>query len=295
MRGDVERLKKSHGLFCPKTQMSHTLIGDLKKKAIPVNQACSALSVSRSGDYSAAKVGVAAPKVCADSVHLKAAFADSGRTYGSRRLCTASQLRGITIGRHRLRSLMRCHKLRSIWRGKFIHTNDSEHTMAVSSNVVDMQFARALPNQAWVSDITYIRTRRGWLYLAVVLVCAALWMVIVQRNPEPKLIVHSDWGTQYASGLHQMLLARHGLLGSVSCQGDCWDNAAMELFILNLKMGRVWQKDYTNHAEAITDVADYIVNFYNTVRLHSTLGNLSSIALGYQSASQKLINVPEIT
>ena len=120
-------------------------------------------------------------------------------------------------------------------------------------------------------------------------------MAVVQRNPEPKLIVHSDRGTQYASGLHQMLLARHGLLGSVSRKGDCWDNAVMERFILNLKMGRVWQKDYTNHAEAITDVADYIVNFHNTVRLHSTLGNLSSIALEHQSASQKLINVPEIT
>ena len=295
--------------------MSHTLIDDLKKKAIPVNQACSALSVSRSGYYSAAKAGVAAPKVCADSVHLKAAFADSGRTYGSRRLCTALQLRGITIGRHRVRSLMRAHKLRSVWRGKFIHTTDSKHTMPVSSNVLDRQFARALPNQAWVSDITYIRTRSGWLYLAAVLdlhsrkivgwamapampaalVCAALQMAIVQRNPAPGLIVHSDRGTQYASDLHQTLLAQHGLLGSMSRKGNCWDNAVMERFFLNLKMERVWQKDYANHAEATTDIAHYIVNFYNAVRLHSTLGNLSPIAFEHQSASKKLIAVSEIT
>ena len=149
--------------------MSHALIDDFKKKAVPVNQACNALSVSRSGYYSAAKASLAAPKVCSTSVYLKAAFAASGRTYGSRRLCTALQLRGITIGRHRVRSLMRLHKLRSVWRRKFIHTTDSKHTMAVSNNVLDRQFARALPNQAWVSDITYIRTRSGWLYLAAVL------------------------------------------------------------------------------------------------------------------------------
>lgn len=195
--------------------MSHALIGELKKKAISVSQACCALGVSRSGYYSATKASLAAPKVCSTSVHLKAAFAASGRTYGSRRLCTALQLRGITIGRHRVRSLMQVHQLRSIWKRKFTHTTDSRHSMVVSSNVLDRQFARALPNQAWVSDITYIRTRSGWLYLAAVLdlhsrkivgwamapampaalVCAALQMAIVQRNPAPGLLVHSDRGT----------------------------------------------------------------------------------------------------
>ena len=101
--------------------------------------------------------------------------------------------------------------------------------------------------------------------------------------------------TQYASGLHQTLLAQHGLLGSMSRKGNCWDNAVMERFFLNLKMERVWQKDYANHAEATTDIAHYIVNFYNAVRLHSTLGNLSPIAFEHQSASKKPINVSEIT
>ena len=268
--------------------MSYALIDDFKKKAVPVKQACCALGVSRSGYYSAAKASLVAPKVCSASVHLKAAFAASGRTYGSRRLCKALQLRGITIGRHRVRSLMRANQLRSVWRRKFIHTTDSRHSMPVSSNVLDRRFARALPNQAWVSDITYIRTRSGWLYLAAVLdlhsrkivgwamapampaalVCAALQMAIVQRHPAPGLIVHSDRGTQYASSLHQTLLAQHRLIGSMSRKGSCWDNAVMERFLLNLKMERVWQKDYANHAEAITDIAHYIVNFYNAVRLH---------------------------
>ncbi len=295
--------------------MSYALIGDLKKKAIPVSQACRVLGVSRSGYYSATKSSLALPKVCAASVHLKAAFTASGRTYGSRRLCMALQSQGLTIGRHRVRSLMRANQLRSVWRRKFIHTTDSKHTMAVSANVLNREFARALPNQAWVSDITYIRTRSGWLYLAAVLdlhsrkivgwamapgmpatlVCAALQMAIAQRNPAPGLVVHSDRGTQYASSLHQALLTQHGLLGSMSRKGNCWDNAVMERFFLNLKMERVWQKDYANHSEAITDVADYIVNFYNAVRLHSTLGNLSPIAFEHQSTTKKLIELSEKT
>ena len=100
---------------------------------------------------------------------------------------------------------------------------------------------------------------------------------------------------QYASSLHQALLAHHGLVGSMSRKGNCWDNAVMERFFLNLKMERIWQKDYANHAEAITDIADYIVNFYNAVRLHSTLGNLSPIAFEHQSATIKLIELSEIT
>ena len=127
------------------------------------------------------------------------------------------------------------------------------------------------------------------------LVCAALQMAIVQRNPAPGLIVHSDRGTQYASSLHQAILAQYGLIGSMSRKGNCWENAVMERFFLNLKMERVWQKDYANHAEAIMDIADYIVNFYNAVRLHSTLGNLSPIAFEHQSTTKKLIELSEIT
>ena len=102
-------------------------------------------------------------------MHLKAAFAASGRTYGSRRLSTALKSRGVPMGRHKVRSLMRANGLRSVWRRKFVHTTDSKHTMPVSPNVLARQFETPLPNQAWVSDITYLRTRSGWLYLAAVL------------------------------------------------------------------------------------------------------------------------------
>ena len=286
--------------------MSYWLVEELQKKAVPVSQACRVLQVSQSGYYAARMRSRQAPRICADSVHLKATFAASGRTYGSRRLCAALQKQGVTIGRHRVRTLMRANGLRPVWKRKFMHTTDSLHTMPVSPNVLARQFDQPLPNQAWASDITYIRTRSGWLYLAAVLdlhsrkivgwamapempaalVCAALQMAIAQRNPCAGLIVHSDRGTQYASGAHQALLTKHGLLGSMSRKGNCWDNSVMERFFLNLKMERVWQRDYANHSEAIHDVADYIVNFYNSVRLHSKLGYLSPNAFEHKSASQ---------
>ena len=117
----------------------------------------------------------------------------------------------------------------------------------------------------------------------------------MQRNPAAGLVVHSNRGTQYASAQHQALLQKHGLVGSMSRKGNCWDNAVMERFFLNLKMERVWQKDYANHGEAMTDVADYIVGFYNSTRLHSKLGNLSLNAFERKSATQQSIDVSEIT
>ena len=149
--------------------MSYQLVEDLQEKAITVSQACRVLDVSRSGYYAAAKRRQAAPVLCTESAHVKAAFTASGRTYGSRRTRTALCSQGVTMGRHRVRSLMRANGLRPVWRRKFVHTTDSKHTMPVSNNVLARQFERPLPNQAWVCDITYIRTRSGWLYLAAVL------------------------------------------------------------------------------------------------------------------------------
>ena len=227
--------------------------------------------------------------------------------------------RGLAMGRHRVRTLMRLNGLRPVWRRKLVHTTHSKHGLAVSPNMLNRQFEQAMPNRVWVADITYIRTRSGWLYLAAVLdlhsrkmvgwamapsmpaalVCAALQMAIIQKNPASGLIVHSDRGTQYASSQHQALLAKHGLVGSTSRKGNCWPNdelsAVMERFFLNLKMERVWQKDYANHAEAANDIVDHIVGFYNSIRLHSKLGNLSPNAFERESTSKKSIKLSEIT
>ena len=295
--------------------MSYQLVEQLHKKAVPVGRLCRVLGVSRSGYYGSRQRAKLAPKACLVSTQLKAEFAASGKIYGSRRLSAVLCAQGLRTGRHRVRRLMREHGLRALWRRKFVHTTDSGHALPVSANVLARRFNPSGPNQAWVSDITYIRTRSGWLYLAVVLdlyarkvvgwamaptmhaelVCAALQLAIAQRQPTPGLIVHSDRGSQYASALHQALLARHSLVGSMSRKGNCWDNAVMERFFLSLKTQRVWQRDYANHAEAMTDIADYIVGFYNSVRLHSKLGNLPPNAFEQQSAIKQPIVVSEKT
>ena len=295
--------------------MSYQFIEQLRKKAIPVERLCRVLGVSRSGYYGSRHRAGALPVACLASTQLKAEFAASGKVYGSRRLSAVLRSKGLRLGRHRVRRLMREHRLRALWRRKFVHTTDSGHALPVSDNVLARRFNPSGPNQAWVSDITYIRTRSGWLYLAVVLdlyarkvvgwamaptmhaelVCAALQLAIAQRQPAPGLIVHSDRGSQYASALHQAVLARHGLVGSMSRKANCWDNAVMERFFLSLKTERVWQRDYANHPEAMADIADYIVGFYNSVRLHSKLGNLPPNAFEQQSAIKQPIAVSEKT
>lgn len=194
--------------------MIYRSIARLQEKAGGVAKLCRVLEVSRSGYYAARQRRDRKRKVCPISVRLQAAFARSGCCYGSRRLQAALRGEGLTLGRHRVRSLMRAHGLRATWKRKFIHTTDSRHPLPTAANLLDRQFQPAAPNRSWVSDITYLRTRSGWLYLAAVmdlyarkivgwamaptmpaeLVCAALQMAIAQRRPEPGLIVHSDRG-----------------------------------------------------------------------------------------------------
>ena len=280
----------------------HQLITLMGKKAT-TSRLCLLLDVSRSGFYAAQSRRAQPAVVTEEQVHLRAAFDSSGHTYGSRRLCQAMRARGFKLGRHRTRTLMRQLQLRVCWRRKFCHTTDSKHSLPVAPNLLDRQFRPPAANQAWACDITYIRTGSGWLYLAAVLdlysrkvvgwamapsmpaqlACSALQMAITLRQPAPGLMVHSDRGSQHASAAHQQLLADYQIIGSISRNGNRWDNAVMERFFLNLKMERVWQRSYANHAEARCDITDYIVNFYNTQRLHSALGYLSPLA--YEQAN----------
>ncbi|MDT4785847.1 IS3 family transposase ISKpn18 [compost metagenome] len=227
----------------------------------------------------------------------------------------ALRQQGLRIGRYRVRTLMCEAGLRASWKRKFVSTTDSRHTLPVAANVLDRQFDVAEPNRAWVSDITYIRTAQGWLYLAVVLdlysrkvvgwsmaptmpaglVMSALTMALQQRRPAPGLVLHSDRGSQYASDEYQALLRQHHVVCSMSRKGNCWDNAVMERFFLNLKMERVWQRQYANHDEARRDITQYIVGFYNPVRLHSTLGYLSPTAHEAKLTVKEPIHLSEIT
>ena len=148
--------------------MSFRLVDELQTKAVPVAQTCRLLGVSRAGFYEA-KRRAAAPMFCKESVHLRAAFMSSGQSYGSRRLVTALANNGLQIGRYKVRRLMQQASLKPVWKRKFVHTTDSKHALPVAPNVLARQFNPAAPNLAYVSDITYIRTGAGWLYLAVVL------------------------------------------------------------------------------------------------------------------------------
>ncbi len=294
--------------------MRYRLVQQWQEKAVPVTQACRLLEVSRAGYYQHRQRPARVADVAA-TVQLKAAFAASGKSYGSRRLRMALAHEGVQMGRWRVRRLMRESGLHPVWKRKFVSTTDSKHGYGVAENLLNRQFDVAQPNQAWVSDMTYIRTRQGWLYLAVVmdlcarkivgwataatmpteLVAAALHMALQQRRPPCGLLLHSDRGSQYASQAYQALLVEHGIRCSMSRKGNCWDNAVMERFFLNLKMERVWHRDYANHAEAEMDITQYIVGFYNCTRLHSTLGYTAPAHYESHIAAKKPIGVSEIT
>ncbi len=292
--------------------MIYRLVAHWQEKAVPVSRACRLLEVSRSGYY-ARRQARPSDRRLQQCAHVRAAFAASGGNYGSRRVMHAVRAQGLGIGRHRVRTLMKQEGLRAKWKRKFVSTTDSRHTLPVAENILNRQFEVARPNCAWVSDITYIRTAQGWLYLAVVLdlysrkvvgwsmaptmhaglVISALSLALQQRRPSPGLVLHSDRGTQYASAEYQALLVQHGVVCSMSRKGNCWDNAVMERFFLNLKMERVWQRRYANHDEARRDINQYIVGFYNPVRLHSTLGYLSPIAYEVKMTVKQPIGVSE--
>lgn len=276
---------------------------------------CRLLGVSRSGFYEANKRAEAPASICPVTVQLKASFAASGGSYGSRPLRKALHAKGMEIGIYKIRRMMRANGLRSAWKRKFVHTTDSKHDLPVAENVLNRQFEPEAVNTAWVADITYIRTRSGWLYLAVVLdlfsrkivgwsmapnmpaelVCSAMQLAVVQRQPPPGLIAHSDRGSQYASASYRALLARNDMQQSMSRKGNCWDNSVMERFFLSLKMERVWRRDYANHAEAIRDITEYIVGFYNNERLHSKLGYLPPTVYERAMASKPPIEVSGIS
>ena len=190
---------------------------------------------------------------------------------------------------------MRSSSIRGRRRPKFRLTTNSRHSLPVAANLLDRQFAVATINTAWTADITYIWTAEGWLYLAVVidlfsrrivgwsmaprmttsLVTTALRMAIIRNRPPAGLMLHSDRGSQYASHEYQALLARHGIVCSMSRKGNCWDNAPTESFFSSLKTELIHDEVFLTRFEARNKVFEFIEVFYNKVRLHSTLGYLS--------------------
>jgi len=267
------------------------MISMIASKSHPVKRCCEVLDVSTSGYYADRK-NKPRDSDKALRIKIRAAFEENGKSYGSRRMVYALDAQGEKMGRYKMRRWMREEKLQRTWGKKYrITTTDSNHRFPVALNVLDRQFEMSAPNIAWVSDITYIRLLAGWLYLAVImdlysrkiigwamatsmdasLVISALRMAMHRAKPKSELLLHSDRGSQYASGEYQELLDEYGIICSMSRRANCWDNAVMERFFLNLKTERVWQKHYADAQEAKYDIVDYIENFYNTKRLHSAL------------------------
>ena len=270
-------------------------------KAYPVTVLCAVMRVSRNGfyDYLARyKSGDDnRPDETALKRRIKEIFDQSRASYGSRRMVKQLQGEGRQIGRYKVRRIMRQLGLKAKTPKRFKLTTDSKHSLPVASNILDRKFDVQVPNTVWTADISYVWTYEGWLYLSVVmdlysrqivgwatneqmkkqLVLDALAMAYWQRKPSKGLLHHSDRGSQYASHEYQRQLQFYGMTASMSRKGNCWDNAPTERFFRSLKSERLTACRFVTRNQAKNEILDYIT-FYNSIRLHSTLGYLSPMA-----------------
>jgi putative transposase len=269
----------------------------------PVAMICDMLGVSRSGFYAwcTRAESTRARIDTAMLVVIRASFALSDRTYGARRLLREVRAAGFTCGLHHVERLMREQALRARPRRRARPADTGERLVhAIAPNVLDREFTAAAPNQKWVADFTYLWTREGWLYVAVVLdlfsrrvvgwsmhatmtaqlVTDALLMAVWRRGTPPSELAHSDQGSQYTSEQFQRTLAALGVVCSMSRAGNVWDNAVMESFFSTLKTERTAARTYPTRDAARADVFDFLERFYNPIRRHSTLGYLSPMQFG---------------
>lgn len=220
------------------------------------------------------------------------------QAYGTRRVWKQLQAEGVSCGRERVARLRRTHGIVTRRRRRFRITTHSKHQRWIAPNLLQRQFQVDQPNSVWVGDVTFIATRSGWLYLAVLLdlhsrrvvgwsmserndvelVIGALRMAILQRKPPPDLVHHTDRGRLYAADEYRELMAQHGMVPSMSRQRDCWDNAVAESFFGTLKHELIWGRDYKTRDQARSEIFEYIEVFYNRQRIHQTLGYRSPIA-----------------
>ena len=257
------------------------------------------MGVSRSGFYAWRKRGVCR-RACEDE-RLKSRIISihraSRQTYGSPRIHEELKLEGFRVGRKRIVRLMQEMGITARIPRRYRKTTDSKHNQPVSDNVLSRNFDVKGPNQVWVTDISYVWTWEGWLYLAVILdlfsrravgwsmaehlrkelVLEALNMALGQRLPNGDLLHHSDRGSQYASSAYRDILQTHGITCSMSRKGDCWDNAVAESFFATLKTELIHRRSWPTRREARSAIHEYIAMFYNTQRRHSYLGYLSPV------------------
>ena len=267
---------------------------DAEKACFPVSFMCCQLGVSRSGYY-AWRGRPVATRVNEDvelSRRVLELHLESERRYGSPRVHKALAAEGRHVGRKRVVRLMRERGLIARKKPRFVVTTDSRHDLPVARNLLARRFNPEKINTAWATDITYLATAEGWLYLDVIIdLCSrrvigwstsdsleralcidALQTALLERRPPPGLVHHSDRGTQYASAEYRDLLQQNGIVCSMSRRANCWDNAVAESFFSTLKTELVGGRVYPTREQARLAVFEYIERFYNRKRLHSSIG-----------------------
>ena len=255
---------------------------------------CRALEVSRSGYYAWKKRPKSQRRIDNEVllIEIRRTFIDHDGNYGSPRIWKALKEANIPCSQNRVAHLMCKEKLVAIQRRKFKATTNSKHNWPVAPNLLERNFSVAEPNKIWVTDITYVWTWEGWLYLSIVLdlysrgivglamsdritddlTQNALNQAVGRRNPQAGLIHHSDRGSQYASGDYQALLKKNEIIPSMSRKGDCWDNAVAESFFHTLKVEKINRHRFKTRDEAKREIFKYIEIYYNRNRMHSSLG-----------------------
>jgi transposase InsO family protein len=263
------------------------------QEVISVSRMCRIFEVSRSGFYDWLSRPESARKQADRRLgeDIKQAFEDSRENYGTRRIQQTLRDQGKQVSRARIGRLMRQQELRCKTRRRFRATTNSKHSLPVAPNHLDRQFQVAEPDRVYVGDITYVATGEGWLYVAVFLdlfsrqvvgwamsawmtadlVLNALQMARWRRRPSKGLLVHTDRGSQYASGRFQALLKDQGYVCSMSRKGNCWDNAPAESFFHTLKTELIHHRRFETREQAKQEIFEYIEVFYNRQRKHSTL------------------------
>jgi len=265
-----------------------------------VQRLCSMLRVSRGGYYASRARGPS--KRAVEDARLGTLVVQAHRvsrgTYGSPRVLKELREYGEWIGRRRVARLMKECGLAGEMAKKWRHPAGALTSDPCEPNKLDRDFTAPAPNRLWASDITYVRTWEGWLYLAVVidlfsrrvvgwsmqshmktdLVLSALTMAVGMRLPPSGLLAHSDRGSQYTSYDYQSALKSHGIECSMSGRGNCWDNAVVESFFGTLKKDLIYRRSWATRDEAAAAIHEYIEVFYNRIRRHSTLGGKSPAA-----------------
>ncbi len=259
---------------------------------------CRALEVSRSGYYAYKKEPKSQRRIDNEKllIDIRRVFLDNNSNYGSPRIWNQlNNVERIRCSENRVAKVMREAGIVAVQKHKFRMTTNSKHDYPVWPNILSRNFAVDRPNAVWVSDIIYIGTFEGWLYLAAVLdlhsrgvvglamektiadtlVTQAMRQAILRRNPDKGLILHSDRGSQYAGNDFKALLAQNEFVGSMSKKGDCWDNAVAESFIHTLKVELVHRNKFKTRNEAKIKIFEYVEMYYNRKRMHLSLGYLS--------------------